>query len=226
MRELSEYRRRLGEHRAALAMDSARPMVDALITAAPGWSDDELEDDLCVRFGAAMTRYVLPAPLSESARDLVAEHLDDDATQRVTRERAVTGPALWTRDGYGSRWVVVAPLASADGSGRWYLWDVHACGYELVTVHSGFYPSAEAALAEWQQAVGPSAAGATVTAADDTETLDALLTGEWEVIRSGGEDQAQYAEFLRSRRLGRTVRQAAGQARGRILTRLSGDTAR
>src|SRR5205085_952316 len=111
----------------------AGPMVDALITAAPGWSDDELEDDFCARFGAAMAQYeggpledmvnpddfvravlsvlderlheaeesgsglamvqrllavvagVLPAPLSDSAQDLVAEHLDDDAAQRAIR---------------------------------------------------------------------------------------------------------------------------------------------
>jgi hypothetical protein len=133
--------------------------------------------------------------------------------------------ALWARDGYGSRWAVVAPFASADGSGRWYLWDVDACGYEVATVYSGFHPSAEAALAEWQQAVGPFAAEAALTPADDTETLDALLVGEVEGIRPGGEDQAQYAEFLRSRRLGRTVRQAAGRSRGRTLARLSAATA-
>jgi hypothetical protein len=273
LRELFEYRRRLDEHRTALAAESAAPMVDALIAAAPGWSDDDLEDDFCVRFGAAMAQYeaspledrvnpddfgrallsvldehlyeaeesgseltvvqrlltvvagVLPAPLSESARDLVAEHLDDDVAQRATRGRAVTGSTLWARDSYGSRWAVVAPFASADGSGRWYLWDVDTCGYQVATVYSGFHPSAEAALAGWQQAVGHSSAGATLTPADDTETLDALLVGDVEGIRPGGEDQAQYAEFLRSRRLGRTIRQAAGQARGRTLARLSADTA-
>jgi hypothetical protein len=273
LRGLFEYRRRLDEHRTALAMESAGPMVDGLITAAPGWSDDELEDDFCVRFGAAMVQYedgaledsvnpsdfiravlsvlderlhgaeesdgdvtavrrllavvagVLPAPLSESAQDLVAEHLDDDVAQRITRGRAVTGPAQWARNSYGTRWAVVAPFASANGADRWYLWDVDACGYEVVTVHSGFLPSAEAALTAWQQSVGPSAAEAALTPADDTETLDALLTGEMEGARLGGEDQAQHAEFLRSRRLGRTVRQARGRARGRTLVRLSADTA-
>ena len=273
MRELSEYRRRLDEYRIALAVETAGPMVDALITAAPGWSDDELEDDFCVRFGAAMAQYeggvledrvnpddfvravlsvlderlheseesdgdgtavrrlmavvagVLPAPLSDSAYDLLAEHLDDDEAQRATRGRAVTGPAQWARNSYGTRWTVVAPFASADGADRWYLWDVDACGYEVVTVHSGFYPSAEAALAAWQQSVGPSAAEAALTPADDAETLDALLAGEMEGTRPGGEDQTQYAEFLRSRRLGRTVRQATGRARGRTLARLSADTA-
>jgi hypothetical protein len=60
---------------------------------------------------------------------------------------------------------------------------------------------------------------------DDIETLDALLTGELEDTRLGGEDQAQYAEFLRTRRLGRTVRQAVGRARGRTLARLTAKAA-
>lgn len=248
-------------------------MVAALITAAPGWSDDQLEDDFCLRFGAAMTQYqsreledhinpddlvravlsvlderlhateesgsrlpgaqrlltvvagVLPVPLSESAHDLVTGHLNADMAKRATHGRTVTGPALWARNSYGTRWAVAAPFTSADGADRWYLWDVDACGYEVVTVHSGFHPSAEAALAEWQQAVGPSAIEAALTPVDDTETLDALLTGELEDARLGGEDQAQYAEFLRARRLGSTVRQAARRARGRAFARLSADTA-
>ncbi|MFI5893710.1 hypothetical protein ACIA5D_26750 [Actinoplanes sp. NPDC051513] len=273
MRDLFEYRRQLDAHRTALAMETAGPMVDALITAAPGWSDDQLEDDFCVRFGVTMTQYesreledhvnpddlvravlsvldgrlresegsgsgltmvqrllavvagVLPAPLSESAQDLVAEHLDADVARRVARGRMVTGPARWARNSYGTRWAVVAPFTSADGADRWYLWDVDTCGYEVVTVHSGFHLSAEAALAAWQQAVGPSAAEAALTPADDTETIDALLAGELEDTRLGGGSQAQYAEFLRTRRLGSTVRQAAGRARGRTLVRLSADTA-
>jgi hypothetical protein len=273
LRELFEYRRQLDAHRTALAMESAGPMVGALITAAPGWSDDELEDDFCVRFGAAMTQYergpmedhvnpdnfvhavlsvlaerlhearesdgdvtaarrllavvagVLPAPLSESAQELIAEHLGDDDTRRVTRGRALSGPAQWARNSYGTRWAVVAPFTSADGADRWYLWDVDACGYEVVTVHSGFHPSAEAALAAWRQAIGPSSTEAALTPADDTETLDALVTGELEDARLGGEDQAQYAEFLRCRRLGRIVRQAIGRVRGRTLARLSAETA-
>jgi hypothetical protein len=57
LREVFEYRRQLDEHRTALATESAGPMVDALVAAAPGWSDDDLEDDFCARFGAAMLQY-------------------------------------------------------------------------------------------------------------------------------------------------------------------------
>jgi hypothetical protein len=272
LRELFEYRRRLGERRTELAAPTAGLLVDALIAAAPGSSDDELEDDFCARFGAAMVEFdggpledmvnpddfvravlivlderlheaeesgaelalvrrvlavvagVLPPPLSESAADLVAEHLDGDAAKRATRGRTVTGPARWARDVYGTRWAVVAPFESADGAGRWYLWDVDACGYQVVTVHSGFHLSVEAAHAAWQHAAGPAAADATFTVADDAETLDELLTGEVEGVRRGGEDRSQYTEFLRSRRLGRIVRQAAGRSSGRTLPRLSPDT--
>jgi hypothetical protein len=274
LREMADYRHKLDERRTVLAAAAAGPLVDALLAAVPERSDDELEDDFCLRYGAALARYedvpvedlinpedfvravlsvlderlheaeesgddvtavqrllavvvgVLPMPLSEAARDVVAAHLAGDTAQRATRGRAVTGPVLWARDGYGTRWAVVAPFAAAAGPDRWYLWDVDTCGYEAVTVHSGFHPSAETALTEWQAAVGAAADGAALNPVDDTETLGELLTGELESIRIGGEDQAQYAEFLRSRRLGRTVRETTGRIRGRDDARLAVDDAK
>jgi hypothetical protein len=163
----------------------------------------------------AVVAGVLPFPLNKSAHDLVAEHLDARAAQRVARGRAVTGPVLWARDVYGSRWAVVAPFTSVDGPDRWYLWDVDTCGYEVITVHSGFHRSAESAMAAWRESVGQAAASANLTAVDDRETLGDLLRGEVEGIRIGGEDQEQYAEFLRSRRLGRIAREAVRRVRGR-----------
>ncbi|WP_432976511.1 hypothetical protein [Dactylosporangium sp. CA-233914] len=271
--ELLEHRRELAEHRTALAGNTAGAMIDALIAAAPGWSDDDLEDEFCARYGAAMVQFkggavedlvnpdnlatallaaiderlhqaeeagadvvmlqrlltvvagVLPFPLSESAQGMVAEHVSARAAREIGRGRTVTGPVLWARDAYGSRWAVVAPFAAAGGPDRWYLWDVDTCGYEVVTTHSGFHPSAESAMAAWQGAVGPSAAGAALTTADDAETLGGLLCGEVEGIRLGGEDQQQYAEYLRSRRLGRAVRDAVRRGRGRTLVPLSADDA-
>jgi len=49
---------------------------------------------------------------------------------------------------------------------------------------------------------------AELTPADDKETVGALLLSEVEDVRIGGEDQGQYAEFLRSRRLGGAVQEA------------------
>ncbi|MDM4719031.1 hypothetical protein QTQ03_05250 [Micromonospora sp. WMMA1363] len=261
--ELFGFRRSVTEHRAALAADTARLMVDALIAGAPGLSDDGLEDDFCIRYGAAMGQFdggrledlvnpedlagallsaiderlheavesgadvavlqrlltvvagVVPPPLCAFARDLVAGHVDGRAAGKVARGRALTGEVLWGHDAYGSRWAVVAPFASVGGRDRWYLWDVDTCGYEIATVYSGFYPSAESALAAWSESVGHAAAEATLTAVDDAETLGALLGGEVEQFRIGGESQEQYSEFLRSRRLGRAAREAARGVRGR-----------
>jgi hypothetical protein len=276
-KDLFEYRRQLDEHRAALAGTEARAMIDALVAAAPGWSDDDLEDHLCIRYGAAMARHdvgavedvvnpddlvrallaaidqrlhqaaeagadvavlrrlltvvagVLPPPLSVSAHTLVAKHLGTQSARQAGRGRAVTGPVLWAHDVYGTRWAVVAPFSSVAGPVRWYLWDVDTCGYEVVTVHSGFHPTVESAVAAWRASVGPAAAGAAaLTAVDDAETLGALLpvSGDVEGLRIGGEDQEQYAEFLRSRRLGRTARDAVGKTPGQPSVRLTADEAR
>ncbi|MET7425386.1 hypothetical protein [Dactylosporangium sp. NPDC005555] len=268
--ELFEYRQKLAEHRTALAGDAAGALIDALIASAPGRSDDDLEDDLCIRYGAAMASFedgsvedivnpedlvgallsaiderfhkpadagadvavlqrlltvvagVLPFPLSESASVLISAHLDARTAKRAVRGRVVTGPVLWARDVYGTRWAVVAPFTSDAGPDRWYLWDVDACGYEVLTVHSGFHPSAESAVAAWRESVGQVAAGgAVLTAVDDSETLDALLRGEVDGIRIGGEDEEQYAEFLRSRRLSGAARKAVRRVRGPAFARLT-----
>ncbi|GAA4437801.1 hypothetical protein [Phytohabitans houttuyneae] len=274
--ELFAYRSQLGEHRAVLAGTEARAMIEALVAAAPGWSDDDLEDHVCLRYGAAMAQYdagavedvvnpddlvralltaidqrlhqsaeagtdvavlrrlltvlagVLPSPLSESTRALVAKHLGTHAARQAGRGRAVTGPVLWAHDVYGTRWAVVAPFSSVAGPDRWYLWDVDTCGYEIVTMHSGFHPTVESAVTAWRESVGHAAAGAAaLTVVDNAETLGALLLrGDVEGLRVGGEDQEQYAEFLRSRRLGRTVRDAVGKTRGQPSVRLTADEAR
>ncbi|GAA0734350.1 hypothetical protein Drose_35030 [Dactylosporangium roseum] len=273
--ELFEHRHKLAEHRTALAGDAAGALIDALIASAPGRSDDDLEDDLCIRYGAAMASFeggsvegivnpedfvgallsalderfhkpaeagadiavlqrllavvagVLPFPLSESASDLISAHLDAPTAKRVARGHAVTGSVLWARDVYGTRWAVVAPFTSVAGPDRWYLWDVDTCGYEVLTVHSGFHASAESAVAAWRESVGQVAAGgAVLTAVEDSETLDALLRGEVEGIRIGGEGEEQYAEFLRSRRLGGTARKAVRRMRGRAFVRLTATDAK
>jgi len=55
--ELFAHRRELAERRTALAADAAGAVVDALVAVAPMVSDDDLEDDLCRRYGAAMAQF-------------------------------------------------------------------------------------------------------------------------------------------------------------------------
>jgi hypothetical protein len=116
-------------------------------------------------------------------------------------EPALTGQALWARDAYGSRFAITAPFSSLDGTDRWYLWDVDACGLRALTVHSAHYGTSGAALDAWVDGVGESATAESVLAAiDDPGLAAALLTPEDGIMRLGGENEQQFAEFHRSRR--------------------------
>jgi hypothetical protein len=121
----------------------------------------------------------------------------------------VTGPVLWTSDRYGSRFAVTAPIMTAGEAVRWYLWDIDACGHEAFTVHSGYYPSSEAALTDWQSEVGQTASAGTVLApVDDPWLLAGLLPVEMGFMRPGGESAEQLVEYHRSKRLAEAVKLA------------------
>lgn len=157
---------------------------------------------------------LMPPELVGEAHDLVTAHLAASTELAAPAERRVTGPALWARDAYGSRWVVVAPFSSPSGPDRWYLWDVDACAYDVAIVYSGYFPSAELALASWRAAVGETAAGdAVLTPVDDSYLLDSLLIREEGFFRMGGENEALYAEYLRGQRLASAVYEAVGAVR-------------
>jgi hypothetical protein len=155
---------------------------------------------------------VLPHPLGEVVGDAIArlrETAGGQVLPTVPPGPVVTGQVLWTRDRYGSRFAVAAPITTADRPVRWYLWDIDACGHQAFTVHSGFYPTPEAALADWQAAVGEIAAAGTVLApVDDPWLLADLMPVEQGLMRVGGESVEQFAEYHRSRRLGEVVKQA------------------
>jgi hypothetical protein len=149
---------------------------------------------------ATVTR-ISPLPWRDQADDLMAE-LADPPLLRKPEEPRVTGPALWASDAYGSRWAMVVPFGSDAGSERWYLWDVDACGDQVFTVHSGFYPSAEEALTDWRAAVGGAAAAdATLTPVDHGGFAAELLLREDGILYFGGESEQQFIEFHRGRRL-------------------------
>jgi hypothetical protein len=156
---------------------------------------------------------ILPYPLGEAASEAITQ-LRDTPPGRVLpaipRGPEVTGTVLWTRDRYGSRFAVAAPITAADQPARWYLWDIDACGHEAFTVHSGFYPTSEAALAAWRTAVGQIAsAGAVLVSVDDPWLLADLLPVELGFMRFGGENVEQFAEYHRSKRLAEVVKRAS-----------------
>ena len=155
---------------------------------------------------------ILPYPLREAA-DSAITRLRGAQGGRVLPAPpagpALSGPVRWTRDRYGSRFAVTAAITTEGQPERWYLWDIDACGHEAFTVHSGFYPSEDAALTAWQAGVGPiAAAGTVLTEVDDPSLVDRLLSVEEDFLRSGGETEEQFAEYHRSKRLGEVVKQA------------------
>ena len=73
------------------------------------------------------------------------------------------GQPLAARDAYGSRLLLTAPFGY-DGSApdHWYAWDIDLC-WIAVVVGAGVFASAEDALREWRDAVGPAASGAALS---------------------------------------------------------------
>lgn len=127
---------------------------------------------------------------------------------------AVTGPVLWTRDAYGSRFGVTTAVCAPTGPDRWYLWDIDACGHQAFTVYSGYYAGPGEALVAWQAGVGePAAAGTAFTPADDHRLLAELMPAEEGFLRAGGEHTDQLAEYHRSRRLAKAALRAIEPSR-------------
>jgi len=157
---------------------------------------------------------ILPYPYSETAADAITRLRNTmrDTTGRRTLPPVpsgpeVTGPVRWTRDRYGSRFAVTAPITTDDQPERWYLWDIDTCGHQAFTVHSGYYPTPETALTAWQTGVGPTAAADTgLTPVDDPWLLAELLPAEEGLLRAGGENTEQFAEYHRSKRLAEAVK--------------------
>lgn len=155
---------------------------------------------------------ILPHPDRVAATETIAELGRTPAGHVLAPPPAgptVAGPVLWTRDRYGSRFGVTAAITTAGRPQRWYLWDIDACGHDAFTVHSGYHPTSQAALGDWQAGVGPTAADGTgLVPVDDPWLLVRLLPAEDGFLRIGGENTQQFAEYHRSRRLAEVVNHA------------------
>ncbi|HWS33996.1 MAG TPA: hypothetical protein VN408_14790 [Actinoplanes sp.] len=219
------------EEGAARRVDSARPHAagltgDLLASAQTGTA---LEDEICARLGPLLAglgaepidTFVGPDHLAQALIEDLRERGDEPRVTEVRRAVAAimplplresidadvttpetAGEVLWTRDRYGSRFAIVAPLTTPDGPVRWYLWDVEAGDFTPRPAHAGFYASPEEALAAWQVAAGGFAAGGTSwRRIDDSRLLAALLPKPERFGPLGGETAGQFAEYHRCRRL-------------------------
>jgi hypothetical protein len=121
---------------------------------------------------------------------------------------APTGRALWSRDVYGLRFAIIAPFAVAENAvaaDRWYLWDIDVCCDTPFTVGGGYFATVEEAFADWRSAVGPEAAGhSQLEPVSDADLAARFFPAPGDVYY-GSPSASQYAETLRSRRLGQEL---------------------
>lgn len=223
------------EEGTARRVDLARPPAAGLAVALleSAQSGTALEDEICARLGPLLAGLGAEPMETAVGPDHLAVALLDDLEDRGDGPRAVevrravaaimplplrdridaagttpeiAGEVLWTRDRYGSRFAIVAPLTVPDGPVRWYLWDVEAGDCTPRPAHAGFYASPEEALAAWQVAAGVFAAGGTSwRRIDDSRLLTGLLPKPERFGPLGGETAGQFAEYHRCRRLAEVV---------------------
>ncbi len=123
------------------------------------------------------------------------------------------GDPLVACDAYGSRFLLVAPFGyDGEEADHWYAWDIDSC-WLLYAVGAGVFGSAQDALAEWQQAVGP-AAGTELSpcAPEMTARLLApcLQAGPMSEMLEGSEPRELIREHFRLRRRARALVPSAG----------------
>jgi len=123
------------------------------------------------------------------------------------------GEPLVARDIYGSRFLLAAPFSySGGGSDHWYVWDADLC-WITVVVGAGVFASAEDALRDWRDAVGPAASGAALSPCTAGMTARLLApctqTGILADMLEGAEPRELIHEHYR---LQRRARDLAGSA--------------
>jgi hypothetical protein len=182
-------------------------LIDAVVTAAAASVREALAADGPTGWQSPWRALVAVAGVvPESSARAIDEAVDELRTlpdggvlPTLPAGPTVAGGVRWARDAYGSRFALVAPIASAGRPPHWYLWDVDACAHTPMTVYAGFHDSPEQAFAEWQAAVGPVAAGAaTLTDVDDPTLMVELFHRSYDYRHA---PQSQIEEYVRSRRL-------------------------
>jgi hypothetical protein len=155
---------------------------------------------------------------ADKAAKLLANRGLEPGTGRTVGGSRPAGEALAARDVYGSRFLLVAPFSHDGGApDHWYAWDIDVCWIAAV-VGAGVFGSAEDALREWREAVGPAASGAAPSpcAAGMTARLLApcLGTGPLADMLQGSEPRDLIREYYRLRRRARDLTGSADTGAG------------
>jgi len=128
------------------------------------------------------------------------------------------GETLVAGDVYGSRRLVMAPFSYDGGApDHWYAWDIDLCWIDAV-VGAGAFSSAQDALREWRDAVGPAASGAALSSCPAQMTAQPLApclrTGPLADMLQGNEPRDLIREYYRLRRRARDLTGSADAVGG------------
>ena len=192
-----------------LALTAPRTPVEAVIEAAP--SAREMFPDI---------KDPLETTLAEAGKvaKLLANRGLEPGAGRPADGPRPAGEPLAARDAYGSRLLLMAPFSYDGGApDHWYAWDIDFC-WIAVVVGAGAFASAEDALCEWRDAVGPTASGSALSpcAAGMTARLLApcLQTGVLADMMEGLEPRELIREYYRLRRRARDLAGSADTGAG------------
>ena len=178
------------------------------LTAPPGDTESETAKLTRATFPDIQDPYVTALDEAGQAAKLLAERGLSPGTRLPADGCRAAGNPLIARDAYGSRFLLVAPFVYDDQpTDHWYAWDIDSC-WLLMAVGAGVFESAEAALAEWQHAVGPAAGTALSPGALEMAArllAPCLRTGPMSDILEGSEPRELIREYYRLRRRARLL---------------------
>jgi hypothetical protein len=158
------------------------------------------------------------AEADQAAKLLAGRGLDAGLGPSPAGARPAGDPQV-TWDAYGTRFLLVAPFGyDGEAPDHWYAWDIDAC-WLLTVVAAGVFGSAQEALAEWQHAAGPPAAGTALSPASPRLAARLLApcleSGPMPDMLQGYEPRELLREYYRLRQRARAlVRPADAPAAG------------
>jgi hypothetical protein len=128
------------------------------------------------------------------------------------------GEPLTACEVYGSRRLVLAPFSYDGGApDHWYAWDIDLCWIDVV-VGASVSASADEALGEWREAVGPAASRTVLSTCPPGLTAQLLApclrTGSLSDMLEGNEPRELIREYYRLRRRARDLTGSADAAPG------------
>jgi hypothetical protein len=178
------------------------------LTAPPGETDSETAKLARARFPDIKDPYVTALAEAGQAAKLLADRgLASGIGQPADGSRAAGDP-LVACDAYGSRFLLVAPFGyDGEAPDHWYAWDIDSC-WIIIVVGAGAFGTAQDALAEWQNAVGPAAGRALSPSPPETTArllAPCLETGPLSDMLQGNEPRELIREYYRLRRRARSL---------------------